>query len=184
MSTAAAAASKLVYNDAFIRGILERVKTIAAVGMSANDMRPSYFAMVYLQSKGYRVIPVNPRYAGTRILGETVVGALADLPAPPDMVQIFRKAEEAPEVVDEAIRAGARVVWLQLGIRSDEAAAKAHAAGLEVVMDRCPKIEYGRLFGEIGWAGVNRRVISSKKGQAVQLSRNKGGLARRPAPRR
>jgi uncharacterized protein len=179
-----AAAARLRYDDAYIKGILKRVKTIAAVGMSANDMRPSYFAMLYLQQKGYRMIPVNPRYAGETILGETVVASLADLPAPPDMVQIFRKAEEAPAVVDEAIRAGAKVVWLQLGIRSDAAAAKARAAGLDVVMDRCPKIEYGRLFGEIGWAGVNRRVISAKKGQAVQLSHKKGGLARRPGPRR
>jgi uncharacterized protein len=176
--------ARLQYDDAYIKGILQRVKTIAAVGMSANDMRPSYFAMLYLQQKGYRMIPVNPRYAGQEILGETVVASLDDLPAPPDMVQIFRKAEEAPAVVDAAIKAGARVVWLQLGIRSDEAADKARAAGLDVVMDRCPKIEYGRLFGEIGWAGVNRRVISAKKGQAMQLSHKKGGLARRPAPRR
>jgi uncharacterized protein len=179
----AAATARLRYDDAYIKGILQRVRTIAAVGMSANDMRPSYFAMLYLQQKGYRMIPVNPRYAGRKILGETVVASLADLPAPPDMVQIFRKAEEAAAAVDQAIEAGARVIWLQLGIRSEEAAAKARAAGLDVVMDRCPKIEYGRLFGEIGWAGVNRRVISAKKGQAVQLSRNKGGLLRRPAPR-
>ena len=178
----AAAPARLHYDDAYIKGILQRVKTIAAVGMSANDMRPSYFAMLYLQQKGYRMIPVNPRYAGQEILGETVVASLDDLPAPPDMVQIFRKSEEAPAVVDEAIRAGAKVIWLQLGIRSDEAAARARAAGLDVVMDRCPKIEYGRLFGEIGWAGVNRRVISAKKGQALQLSHKKGGLARRPAP--
>ena len=169
----------LRYDDAYIRDILKRVKTIAAVGISANDMRPSYFAMLYLQSKGYRVIPINPRYAGKEILGEVVLGSLDELPAPPDMVQIFRKPAEAPAVVDDAIRVGAKVVWLQLGIRSDQAAEKARAAGLEVVMDRCPKIEYGRLFGEIGWAGVNRRVISSKKGQAVQLSRKKGGLAGR-----
>ena len=181
--TAAASPARLHYDDAYIRGILKRVKTIAAVGMSANDIRPSYFAMLYLQQKGYRMIPVNPRYAGQQILGETVVASLDDLQAPPDMVQVFRKAEEAPAAVDEAIRAGAQVVWLQLGIRSDDAAAKALAAGLDVVMDRCPKIEYGRLFGEIGWAGVNRRVISAKKGQAMQLSRKKGGLARRFGPR-
>jgi predicted CoA-binding protein len=181
---AAASPDRLHYDDAYIKDILRRVKTIAAVGMSANDMRPSYFAMLYLQQKGYRMIPINPRYAGQQILGETVVASLADLPAPPDMVQIFRKSEEAPAIVDEAITAGAKVVWLQLGIRSDEAAERARAAGLDVVMDRCPKIEYGRLFGEIGWAGVNRRVISAKKGQAVQLSHKKGGLARRPAPPR
>jgi predicted CoA-binding protein len=182
--TAAAPPGRLHYGDAYIKGLLKRVKTIAAVGMSANDMRPSYFAMLYLQQKGYRMIPVNPRYAGQQILGETVVASLDDLPAPPDMVQIFRKAEEAPAVVDEAIKVGAKVVWLQLGIRSDEAAEKARAAGLDVVMDRCPKIEYGRLFGEIGWAGVNRRVISAKKGQALQLSHKKGGLARHLSPRR
>ena len=181
---APAVPARLRYDDAYIKGILQRVKTIAAVGMSANDMRPSYFAMLYLQQKGYRMIPVNPRYAGQKILGETVVASLAELPAPPDMVQIFRKAEEAPAVVDEAIRAGAKVVWLQLGIQSAAAAEKARAAGLDVVMDRCPKIEYGRLFGEIGWAGVNRRVISAKKGQALQLSHARGGLARRPGPPR
>jgi predicted CoA-binding protein len=174
------AAESLRYDDAFVRGILQRVKTIAAVGMSANDMRPSYFAMVYLQIKGYRVIPVNPRYAGTKILGETVVGTLADLPAPPDMVQIFRRSADVPPVVDEAIRVGAKVLWLQLGVRHDEAAAKAAAAGLAVIQDRCPKIEHGRLFGEIGWAGVNRRVISAKKGQAVQLSRARTPYGRRP----
>lgn len=169
------------YSDDYIRGILKRVKTIAAVGMSANNMRPSYFAALYLKGKGYRVIPVNPRYAGEEILGELVLGSLAELPEPPDMVQIFRRAEEAPAVVDQAIEAGARVVWLQLGIRSDEAAAKAKAAGLEVVQDRCPKIEYGRLFGEIGWAGVNRRVISSRKGQATQLSRTRAAFGKKPA---
>jgi predicted CoA-binding protein len=167
-------------SDAAIRSILRRVKTIAAVGLSANDMRPSYFAALYLQGKGYRVIPVNPRYAGETILGEVAVASLADLPAPPDMVQVFRRAEEVPQVVDEAIAAGARVLWLQLGIRSDAAAEKARAAGLEVVQDKCPKIEYGRLFGEIGWAGVNRRVISSKKGQATQLSRPRPGFGKKP----
>jgi predicted CoA-binding protein len=179
----AAAAPKLVYDDAFIRGILQRVRTIAAVGMSANDMRPSYFAMVYLQSKGYRVIPVNPRYAGTQILGETVVGSLAELPEPPDMVQVFRRSADAPEVVDEAIRVGAKVLWLQLGVRHDAAAAAAEAAGLAVVQDRCPKIEHGRLFGEIGWAGVNRRVISARKGQALQLARSRPAFGRRPRVR-
>ena len=176
-------AGSLRYDDAYIRAILKRVKTIAAVGISANDMRPSYFAMLYLQSKGYRVIPVNPRYAGQQILGETVRATLDDLPEPPDMVQVFRRSADAPPVVEDAIRVGAKVLWLQLGVRHDAAAEKARAAGLDVVQDRCPKIEYGRLFGEIGWAGVNRRVISSRKGQAVQLSRIKGGFGRRPASR-
>jgi len=172
----------LRYDDAYIRDILKRVKTIAAVGISANDMRPSYFAMLYLQSKGYRVIPINPRYAGQQILGETVLGALDDLHEPPDMVQVFRKSADAPPVVADAIRVGAKVLWLQLGVRHDAAAEIAREAGLDVVQDRCPKIEYGRLFGEIGWAGVNRRVISSKKGQAMQLSRQSSPFARRQEP--
>jgi predicted CoA-binding protein len=171
--------AKRACDDAYIRGGLKRVKTIAAVGMSANDMRPSYFAMLYLQTKGYRMIPINPRYAGQKILGETVLASLDDLSEPPDMVQIFRKSADAPPVVEDAIRIGAKVLWMQLGVRHDEAGERARQAGLDVVMDRCPKIEYGRLFGEIGWAGVNRRVISSKKGQAMQLSRPKGSLTRR-----
>jgi predicted CoA-binding protein len=170
----------LHYDDKAIERILRRVKTIAAVGLSANDMRPSYFAALYLQKKGYRVIPVNPRYAGEEILGEKVVASLDDLKTPPDMVQVFRKSEEAPAVVEDAIRAGAKVIWMQLGVRHDEAARHAEEAGLDVVMDRCPKIEYGRLFGEIGWIGVNRRTISAKKGQAIQLKRPKGDFTRRP----
>lgn len=165
----------LRYDDKVIEGILRRVKTIAAVGLSANDMRPSYFAALYLQHKGYRVIPINPRYAGEEILGERAVASLDDLEAPPDMVQVFRRSEEAPGVVEDAIRAGAKVIWMQLGVRHDQAAARAEAAGLDVVMDRCPKIEYGRLFGEIGWIGVNRRKISARRGQAVQLKHPKGG---------
>lgn len=172
---------KLAYDDTYIRSILKRVKTIAAVGMSANDMRPSYFAMLYLQNKGFRVIPINPRYAGQEILGETVLASLDDLPEPPDMVQIFRRSKDAPPIVEDAIRIGAKVLWMQIGVRHDEAAARAEEAGLDVVMDRCPKIEYGRLFGEIGWAGVNRRVISSKKGQAVQLTRKRGAFGRKPS---
>ena len=169
----------LHYDDRYVERILRGVKTIAAVGLSANDMRPSYFAALYLKNKGYRVIPVNPRYAGEEILGETAVASLDDLEAPPDMVQVFRRSEEALAVVEDAIRVGAKVVWMQLGVRHDQAAKRAEAAGLDVVMDRCPKIEYGRLFGEIGWIGVNRRTISAKKGQAVQLMRKKGGLRKR-----
>ncbi|MGI9419888.1 MAG: CoA-binding protein [Geminicoccaceae bacterium] len=169
----------LHYDDRYIRRILRQVKTIAAVGLSANDMRPSYFAALYLRNKGYRVIPVNPRYAGEEILGERVVATLDDLEAPPDMVQVFRRSEEAPGVVEDAIRVGAKVLWMQLGVRHDEAGRHAEAAGLDVVMDRCPKIEYGRLFGEIGWIGVNKRTISAKRGQAVQLKRPKGGLRKR-----
>jgi predicted CoA-binding protein len=174
--------SRIEYDDDYIRGVLKRVKTIAAVGMSANDMRPSYFAMLYLQTKGFRMIPINPRYAGKQILGETVLASLDDLPEPPDMVQIFRKSADAPPIVDDAIRIGAKVLWMQLGVRHDDAGERARQAGLDVVMDRCPKIEYGRLFGEIGWAGVNRRVISAKRGQAVQLTTKKGSLSRRARP--
>ena len=169
----------LRYDDKAIERILRKVKVIAAVGLSANDMRPSYFAALYLRNKGYRVIPVNPRYAGEEILGERVVASLDDLDAPPDMVQVFRRSDEAPVVVEDAIRAGAKVVWMQLGVRHDEAAKRAEAAGLDVIMDRCPKIEYGRLFGEIGWIGVNRRTISARRGRAVQLKRPKGGLRKR-----
>ncbi len=166
----------LVYDDAYIRRILLDVKTIAMVGASTNEMRPSYFAMLYLQGKGYRVIPVNPRYAGQKLLGETVYPDLASIPLVPDMVQIFRRSEEAPAIVEAAIEKGIRVIWMQLGVRHDEAARRAEAAGCRVVMDRCPKIEYGRLFGEIGWLGVNRGTLSAGKGQALRIRR--GGVGR------
>jgi len=166
----------LGYDDADIRRILEEVRTIAMIGASANEMRPSYFAMLYLQRKGYRVHPVNPRYAGGTILGETVYADLADLPAPPDMVQIFRKSEDVPPIVEAAIEAGAKVIWMQLGVRHDEAAARAEAAGLKVVMNRCPKIEYGRLYGEIGWLGVDTRVLTAKRGHRIQSKTRKGRI--------
>jgi predicted CoA-binding protein len=166
----------LPYDDAYLRGILGRVKTIAMVGASTSEMRPSYFAMLYLQGKGYRVIPVNPRYAGETLLGETVQPDLASVPVRPDMVSIFRRSEEAGAVSDEAVRQGIPVIWMQLGVRDDAAAERAKAAGHEVVMNRCPKIEYGRLCGEIGWLGVNRGILSAKRGEAVQLKRKKGGL--------
>ncbi|MEZ5834130.1 MAG: CoA-binding protein [Geminicoccaceae bacterium] len=166
----------LVYDDGWIAGLLKKARVLAMVGASANDMRPSYFAMLYLQKKGYKVYPVNPRYVGQDVLGEPFYPDLKSLPEPPDIVQVFRRSDEVPAVVDEAIAVGAKVVWMQLGVRHDEAARKARDAGLEVVMDRCPKIEYGRLFGEIGWLGVNRGVISGKRGQALQLRKKKGGL--------
>jgi uncharacterized protein len=166
----------LVYDDNDLRRILSRVKTIAMVGASTNEMRPSYFAMLYLQGKGYRVLPVNPRSAGQTMLGETVHPDLKSLPLVPDMVSIFRRSEEAGAVADEAVRLGIKVVWMQLGVRDDEAAERARAQGAEVVMNRCPKIEYGRLFGEIGWLGVNRGIVSAKRGQAMQLRKKKGGL--------
>ena len=158
--------SDLKYPDALIARILRSVNTIALVGASANWNRPSYFVMKYLQGKGYRVIPVNPSLAGQQLLGETVRASLADIPEPVDMVQVFRRSEAAPEIVDDAIRIGAKVVWMQLGVRHDAAAAKAEGAGLTVVMDRCPKIEFGRLGGELSWSGVNSGIISAKRREA------------------
>ncbi len=157
----------LNYSDAHLRGILRAVRTIAMVGASPYWNRPSYFAMKYLQDKGYRVIPVNPRTAGDDILGEACYASLAEVPGKIDMVDVFRSSEEAGAVVDEAIRAkdekGIKVVWMQLGIRNDEAAKRGAAAGLEVVMNRCPKIEFGRLNAELSWGGFNSRIISSRR---------------------
>lgn len=151
------------YSDDYIRGILSGVRTIAMVGASANWNRPSYFAMKYLQQKGFRVIPVNPTAAGKTILGERVHASLDEIGEHVDMVDVFRPAAEAPAIAEQAIRIGARVLWLQLGIRSDEAARAAEAAGLKVVMNRCPKIEYARLSGELSWNGINSGVLSSKR---------------------
>lgn len=156
----------LSYPDAKLRRILRTVKTIAMVGASANWNRPSYFVMKYLQEKGYRVIPVNPGIAGQELLGERVYASLRDIPEKVDMVDVFRAGNAVPGIAEEAIAIGARVLWCQLGVRHDEAAARAEAAGLEVVMDRCPKIEYGRLGGELSWYGVNSGIISSKPRQA------------------
>jgi O-acetylhomoserine (thiol)-lyase len=150
------------YSDAKIRAILRGVKTIAMVGASANWNRPSYFVMKYLQGKGYRVIPVNPGLAGQQLQGETVYASLRDIPEPVDMVDMFRAADAAPGVVADAIAIGAKVVWMQLGIRNDDAAATAEAAGLEVIMNRCPKIEFGRLGGELSCSGVNTGIIRNR----------------------
>jgi predicted CoA-binding protein len=133
------------------------------VGASPKWVRPSHFVLRYLQLKGFRVIPVNPQHAGESILGEKVYASLREVPEKVDLVDVFRNSEAAGPVVDEAIAAGAKAVWMQLTVRNDEAAARARAAGLEVVMNRCMKIEYGRLFGELGWCGVNTGVISSKR---------------------
>lgn len=154
------------YPDAYLQGILESVRTIALVGASDRDTRPSYFVLKYLLGKGYRVIPINPSLAGGSILGQPVYADLADLAAAGvavDMVDIFRNAAAAGPVTDAAIALPARVVWMQLGVRNDQAAARAEAAGLQVVMNRCPKIEYSRLFGEIGRLGVNSGVLSSRR---------------------
>src|SRR5437867_9490533 len=156
------------YSDAQIRAILGRVRTIAMVGASSNWNRPSYFVMKYLQGKGYRVIPVNPGTAGQEQLGEMVYASLRDIPVPVDMVDVFRASDQVGPIVDEAIAIGAKVVWMQLGIRNDEAAARAEAAGLTVIMNRCPKIEWGRLHGELSWGGFNSRIITSKRRRLVE----------------
>jgi len=159
------------YSHAHIRAILERVRSIAAVGVSLNEVRPSYYVTRYLTLKGYTVIPVNPRYAGSEAFGQPVYASLAEIPRthdPVDMVEIFRRSEEAGEVVDEAIDAlldrGLKVVWMQIGIVNREAARRAEENGLTVVMNHCPKIEYQRLWGELRWGGINTGVISSKLG--------------------
>jgi uncharacterized protein len=162
------------YPDAYIRGILNTVKTIAMVGISPKDNRPSYFAFKYLLERGYNMIPVNPGQAGKEILGRKVYARLGDVPEPVDMVDVFRASQYAPQVVAEALALAPRpqVIWMQLGVRNDAAAAAAEAAGLKVVMNRCPKIEYGRLSSEIGWMGVNSRTLTSKRahtfGRGVQ----------------
>lgn len=157
------------YPHAHLRAILERTRTIATVGVSLNDVRPSYYVARYLKLKGYKVIPVNPRYAGTQAFGETVVESLGAIPrenGPIDMVDIFRRSEDAGHVVDEAIEAllgrGLKTIWMQIGVINREAAKRAEAKGLTVIMNHCPKMEYQRLWGELRWGGVNTGVISSK----------------------
>ena len=150
------------YSDAYIGTILANSRTFAFVGASPTTSRPSYFAMKYLMAKGYRVIPVNPAHEGKELLGQRIYASLADIGEPVDVVDMFRTPDAALEIVRQAIAIGAKVIWMQLGIRNDEAAKMAEDAGLKVVMNRCPKIEYGRLSGEIGWVGVNRRVIDNR----------------------
>ena len=162
------------YPDSYIRGILNTVKTIAMVGLSPKDNRPSYFAFKYLLERGYRMFAVNPGQAGKEILGQPVYASLTEIPEPIDMVDIFRASQHVLPVVEEALTLKPRpqVIWMQLGVRNEEAAAKAEAAGMKVVMDRCPKIEYGRLSSEISWMGVNSRTLSSRRapllGRGVQ----------------
>jgi uncharacterized protein len=144
-----------------LRRILRNSKVIAVVGLSADWFRPSYFAAKYMQEHGYRVIPVNPKY--TEILGEKCYRSLCDIADPVDIVDVFRKTADVMPIAEDAIRIRAKVLWQQLGVRNEEAAAKARAAGLEAVMDRCVKIEHGRLFGGLNWVGVNTRVISAKR---------------------
>jgi len=167
------------YSDDYLKSILRSSKVIAMVGASGNEMRPSYFAMKYLLDKVFKVIPVNPTMVGKTILGQTAYGALKDVPAPVDIVDIFRASDAAPDIVKDALaekdRFGLKTIWMQLGVINEEAAAMAKEAGLNVVMDRCPKIEYGRLSGEISWLGVNRRTIDNRK----PLLFSKGGALKR-----
>jgi predicted CoA-binding protein len=165
-------AEPLIYSDTQLRGILGRVRRIAMVGASPNWNRPSYFVMKYLLEKGYDVVPVNPRAAREVILGVPCVATLADVPGAIDMVDIFRASDAVDAIVDEAIALheakGIKVIWMQIGIRNDAAAARATTAGMEVVMDHCPKIEYGRLHSELSWGGFNSRIISSRR-RKVQI---------------
>jgi O-acetylhomoserine (thiol)-lyase len=161
------------YSDATLRRILSSVRTIAMVGASSNWNRPSYFVMKYLQNKGYRVIPVNPGTAGQEQLGEKIYASLKDIPDKIDMVEVFRASDSVGPIMDDAIAIGAKVVWMQLGVRNDAAAAKGEAAGLEVIMNRCPKIEFGRLGGELSWSGVNSGIIRNKAAQAPTDRRTK-----------
>jgi predicted CoA-binding protein len=153
------------YSDDYIRAILTGVKTVAVVGASANDVRPSYFVMKYMLDKGFDVFPVNPGHAGKEILGRMTFASLADLPEPADMVDIFRASAAVPGITDQILAMDPlpKVAWMQLSVRDDESAARLEEKGIQVVMNRCPKIEYGRLSGEIGWTGVNSGKISSRR---------------------
>ena len=157
------------YDDAYIRGILNTVKTIAMVGVSANVSRPSYFAFKYLLERRFHMIPVNPALAGAELLGQKSYATLAEIPEAIDMVDIFRASQFARGIVEEALAMNPRpwVIWMQLGVRNDDAARLAEANGLKVVMNRCPKIEYGRLSSEIAWMGVNTRTLTSKRARIL-----------------
>ena len=146
---------------ATLRRILHDSRTIAVVGLSADWYRPSYFAAKYMQEHGYRVIPVNPKYG--EILGEKCYKSLLEVPEKIDIVDVFRKTQDVMPIAEDAIAIGAKVLWQQLGVKNEAAAAKARAAGLDAVADRCVKIEHGRLFGGLNWVGVNTRVISAKR---------------------
>lgn len=167
------------YDDNYIRGILNNVKTIAMVGASPVNVRPSYFAFKYLAQRGYDMIPVNPGQVGKSLMGKPFVASLADIDRPIDMVDIFRNSDAALPLVKDALTLNPlpKVIWMQLGVRNDEACALAEAAGVKVVMNRCPKIEYGRLSSEISWMGVNSRTLSSKRApiptQGMRLSLNR-----------
>lgn len=152
------------YSDAFLKQILRRTRVIAVVGVSLNPVRPSYYVARYLSLRGFRVIGVNPGHAGAQLFGETVRSSIAELPAEVDMLDLFRRSEAVGPLVDEALGhlPGLRTVWMQIGVENAEAAARAEARGIDVVMNRCPKIEYQRLHGELRMGGFNTGVISSK----------------------
>jgi len=149
------------YSEKYLSDILSSMKTVAMVGASMNKTRPSYFVLKYLLAKGYDMVPINPGHGGKTLLDQTIEASIFNIEKPIDVVDVFRNSEAAMQVTRDAIEVGAKVVWMQLGVRNDEAATLAEDAGLKVVMNRCPKIEYGRLSGEIGWMGVNSRVISA-----------------------
>ena len=152
------------YDDAHLRKILKRMKTVAVVGASTNPVKASYFVARYLSLRGVRVIPINPGHAGKRLFGETIRADLSEVPAEVDMVDIFRRPEAVPQIVSDALAhlPGLKTIWIQIGVSHPEAAAEARAAGVDVIQDRCPKIEYQRLFGELRMGGFNTGVISSK----------------------
>lgn len=152
------------YSDAFLKQILRRTRVIAVVGVSLNPVRPSYYVARYLSLRGFRVIGVNPGHAGAQLFGETVRSSIAELPPEVDMLDLFRRSEAVGPLVDEALEhlPGLRTVWMQIGVENAEAAARAEARGIDVVMNRCPKIEYQRLHGELRMGGFNTGVISSK----------------------
>ena len=153
-----------IYSDSFLKTILDRTKTVAVVGVSMNPVRPSYYVARYLGLKGYRVIPVNPGHAGKELFGETVRGDLSEIEEPVDMVDIFRRSEHVPPIVEAALAQFPNLgtVWMQIGVEHEATAEMAQARGVDVVMNRCPKIEYQRLFGELRMGGFNTGVISSK----------------------
>lgn len=146
-----------------LRVILKESKTIAVVGLSANWYRPSYFAAKYMQEHGYKIIPVNPAYAGQEVLGERCYSSLEDIPESVDMVDCFRKSEDIEPIASQAVTIGAKIIWLQLGVKNESASEIASAAGMTYVENRCVKIEHGRLFGGLNWVGVNTKVISAKR---------------------
>jgi predicted CoA-binding protein len=163
------------YDDSYIHGILNSVKSVAIVGASPKDNRPSHFVVKYLAERGYKVFPINPGQGDGSIANIKAYAKLADVPEPIDMIDVFRSSDAVPGVLEEALKLPTvpKVFWMQLGVRNDEAAARAEAAGMKVVMDRCPKIEYGRISGEINWAGVNTRKLSSKRPKRLE-----GGVQR------